>query len=449
VQDVFDEIDRNRAEYVERLRRLVQQPSVAAQNRGVADARAVVTELAEGVGARVEEVPTSGQSVLWIDFGGQGSHTVNLYNHYDVQPEDPIEGWEVPPFDLTERDGKLYGRGTADDKGCLVARICAIEAYRKIRGELPLKVRMAAEGEEEIGSPHVDEFVDKFEDRLREADAILWEGSERNLAGQVEAELGGKGLIYVQFTAHGSRKDEHSMFGGIVPNPAWRLVRLLSDLVAPDGKVQIPGFYDDIREVDDATMALLDSFPFDAAKERQERGLAAWQRGIPDAEAGSELRLGTTSNIAGFVSGYGGAGAKTVIPATAHVKMDFRLVPDQDPAKIGESLRGWLRERGYGDVELELVAMQRASRGRPDHPIVTALVKAGGMVGLDCRVAPNSPGTGPIYPMCDRLGISMVMGEAVARSTSLFHSPNEHIHADEYIQAMKHFVATLEIYSAA
>jgi acetylornithine deacetylase/succinyl-diaminopimelate desuccinylase-like protein len=255
--------------------------------------------------------------------------------------------------------------------------------------------------------------------------------------------------MYVQFTAHGSRKDEHSMFGGIVPNPAWRLVRLLNDLVAPDGQVQIPGFYDDIREVDDATMALLDSFPFDAFREREERGLAAWQRAIPDAEAGRELRLGTTSNIAGFVSGYGGVGAKTVIPATALVKMDFRLVPDQDPAKIGESLRGWMRDRGYGDVELELVAMQRASRGRPDHPIVTALVKAGGMLGLDCRVAPNSPGTGPIYPMCDRLGISMVMGEAVARSTSLFHSPNEHIHADEYIEAMKHFVATLEIYSAS
>jgi acetylornithine deacetylase/succinyl-diaminopimelate desuccinylase-like protein len=420
---------------------------VAAQNRGVAEARAVVTELAEAAGATVEEVRTSGQSVLWIDFGGQGSQTVNLYNHYDVQPEDPVEGWEVPPFDLTERDGKLYGRGVADDKGCLAARICAIEAYRKVRGELPLKLRMAAEGEEEIGSPHIDEFVDKFETRLREADAILWEGGERNLAGQVEAELGGKGLLYVQLTAHGSRQDEHSMYGGIVPNPAWRMIRLLNDLVTPDGKVQIPGFYDDVEDVDDATMVLLDSFPFDAVTERQERGLTAWQRGIPDSEAGRELRLGTTSNIAGFVSGYGGLGPKTVIPATALVKMDFRLVPDQDPAKIGDSLRGWMEHRGYGDVELELIAMQRASRGRADHPIVAALVKAGAMVGLDCRVSPNSPGTGPVYPMCDRLGISMVTGEAVMRSTSLIHSPNEHIHTDEYMQAMKHFIATLEIYS--
>lgn len=449
MQDVFDEIDRNRDLYIERLRRLVQQPSVAAQNRGVAEARAVVTELAEAAGGKVEEVGTSGQSVLWIDFGGEGKHTVNLYNHYDVQPEDPIELWDFPPFELTEQDGKLYGRGVADDKGVLVARICAIEAYHKVRGELPLKVRMAAEGEEEIGSPHVDEFVDKFEARLREADAVLWEGTERNLAGQVEADLGGKGLMYIELIAHGSSRDEHSMYGGIVPNPAWRLVRLLSELVTPDGTVQIPGFYDEIRDVDDATMKLLDSFPFDAATERAERGLSSWAKDIPDSQASRELRFGTTSNIAGFVSGYGGEGPKTVTPGSALVKMDFRLVPDQDPDKIGESLRRWMQERGYGDVELKLMANQRASRGRADHPIVAALVEAGKMVGLDCKVAPNSPGTGPIYPMCDRLGLTMVGGESVARSTSLFHSPNEHIHADEYIQGMKHFIATLDVYAAS
>jgi acetylornithine deacetylase/succinyl-diaminopimelate desuccinylase-like protein len=449
MQDVFKEIDRNRELYVERLRQLVRQPSVAAHNRGVAEARAVVTGLAEGAGASVEEVSTSGQSVLWVDFGGDGKHTVNLYNHYDVQPEEPIELWETDPFDVTERDGKLFGRGVADDKGVLVARICAIEAYLKVRGELPLRVRMAAEGEEEIGSPHVGEFVDKFATRLKEADAVIWEGGERNLAGQVEVELGGKGLIYVQFTAHGSQKDEHSMYGGIIPNPAWRLVRLLNDLVTVDGHVQIPGFYDDIRDVDDVAMQMLERFPFDAVAERAERGLRAWQREIPDAAAGAELRLGTTSNIAGFTSGYGGAGPKTVIPKDAQVKMDFRLVPDQDPDKIGDSLRQWMSDRGYEDVELEVLARARASRGRSDHPIVAALVQSGEMLGLDCRVAPNSPGTGPIYPMCDRLGLTMVSGEAVARSTSAFHSPNEYIHTDEYIQAMKHFIAMLDLYSRA
>jgi acetylornithine deacetylase/succinyl-diaminopimelate desuccinylase-like protein len=447
MQDVFDEIDRNRELYIERLRELVRQPSVAAQNRGVAEARAVVTRLAEAAGATVEEVPTSGQSVLWVDFGGAGDHVINLYNHYDVQPEDPVELWDVDPFDVTELDGKLFGRGVADDKGVLVGRICAIEAYRKVRGELPLKVRMAAEGEEEIGSPHIDEFVDKFEARLREADAVIWEGGERNLAGQVEVELGGRGLLYIDFIAHGASHDEHSMYGGIVPNPAWRLVRLLNELVTPDGRVQIPGFYDDIRDVDDLTLKQLDAFPFDAPGQRQRMGLNAWQRDIPDAAAGRELRLGTTSNIAGFTSGYGGLGPKTVIPAEALVKMDFRLVPDQDPEKLAASLRRWMDDRGYVDVEMKVSGLQRGSRGRSDHPIVEALVEAGAMLGLECRVSPNSPGTGPIYPMCDRLGLTMVIGEAITRTTSGIHSPNEHIHADEFIQGMKHFIATLQIYS--
>ena len=127
--------------------------------------------------------------------------------------------------------------------------------------------------------------------------------------------------------------------------------------------------------------------------------------------------------------------------------MDFRLVPDQDPDKIVGSVRHWMSDRGYEDVELEVLAMQRASRGRSDHPIVGALVSSGEMLGLDCRVAPNSPGTGPMYPMCDRLGLTMVSGEAVARSTSAFHAPNEHIHAGDYIQAMKHFIAMLDLYS--
>ena len=447
MQDVFDEIDRNRADYIERLRRLVRQPSVAAQNRGVGEAREVVTEMATAAGAIVTEVPTSGQSVLWMDFGGGGRHVVNVYNHYDVQPAEPLELWDAEPFEVTERDGKLIGRGVADDKGALVARICAIEAYRKVRGKLPLRVRIAAEGEEEIGSPHLDEFVDKFEARLREADAVIWEGGEKNLAGQVEVELGGKGLLYVEFRAHGSSRDEHSMWGGLVPNPAWRLVRLLNELVSADGRVQIPGFYDDIRAIDDVTVKMLESFPFDSAGERRERSLAHWQRGITDADAGRELRLGSTSNIAGFTSGYGGPGAKTVTPSAAMVKMDFRLVPDQDPAKIAVALQGWIAARGFDDVDLEIVSSQRPSRGRADHPIVDALLEAGADLGLDCKVAPNSPGTGPIYPMCDRLGLTMVSGEAVSRSTSLIHSPNEHIHVEDFIQGMKHFIATLDIYA--
>jgi len=150
MQDVFEHIDQNRDMYLERLKELCRQPSVAAQGIGVREAFDTVARLAREVGAAVEEVPTGGQPVLWADFGGSGLHCVNFYNHYDVQPAEPLELWESPPFEPTVREGALFARGVADDKAPLVGRICAIEAYRRVRGELPLRVRMAAEGEEEI-----------------------------------------------------------------------------------------------------------------------------------------------------------------------------------------------------------------------------------------------------------------------------------------------------------
>jgi len=447
MQDVFAHIDANANEYVERLRRLVRQPSVAAQGRGIKEALAIVTELAEGAGATVEHVPTSGNPVMWADFGGAGTQVVNLYNHYDVQPEDPVDLWLSDPFDVDLRDGVLYGRGVADDKGFLVGRLCAIDAWRQVRGELPLRLRMAAEGEEEIGSPHLGEFVTTWEARLREADVCVWEGSEKNLGGLVEIQLGGKGLLYVEFRAHGPGHDAHSMYGGILPNPAWALVRVLSRLVDEEGRVQIPGFYDDVREPDEALLELVDRLPFDEPEEMRAHEVARWARGLTGRPLVRELLLAPTSNIAGLHSGYGGEGAKTVLPAEAMLKMDFRLVPEQDPEKIAAALGKWLDDNGFGDIEVRTLAQQRPSRGRADHPALAALVEAGHQVGLTCVVSPNSAGTGPIYDMCDRLGLSMVTGESVARTDALIHAPNEHIMLDDYISGIKHFAAFLDVYS--
>ena len=306
---------------------------------------------------------------------------------------------------------------------------------------------MAAEGEEEIGSPHLGEFVGRWEARLREADVCVWEGSEKNLGGLVDINLGGKGLLYVEFKAQGPGHDSHSMYGGVLPNPAWALVRMLGRLVDPDGRVQIPGFYDDVVPPDDAVLDLVDRFPFDEPAEMRSHGIARWARNLSGRELVRELYLAPTANIAGFHSGYGGEGAKTVLPAAALLKMDFRLVPDQDPAKIGAALGAWLDANGFGDIEMTVISQQPPSRGRADHPALRALIEAGESVGLGCIVTPNSPGTGPIYDMCDRLGISMVTGEAVGRTDSLIHSPNEHIRLDDYIQGIKHFAAFMDIYS--
>jgi acetylornithine deacetylase/succinyl-diaminopimelate desuccinylase-like protein len=328
-----------------------------------------------------------------------------------------------------------------------VARLAAIHAYRAVRGDLPLRVRMAAEGEEEIGSPHLEEFVDRFESRLREADACVWEGGEINLAGQLKVEMGVKGMVYVEFNATGPNRDMHSMYGGVVPNPAWQLVRMLNDLVSVDGHINIPGFYDDIRDPDDATLRITDSYPFDETAEMQSIGIRRWQRGLTGKGLVRELVLRPTANIAGFHSGYGGEGSKTVLPSRAMLKMDFRLVPDQDPRAIEKSLRRWLDENGYAEVSTTFMTGEHASRGSAEHPLVRAMVRAGEMVGLECVLLPNSPGTGPMYVMCDRLGLPAVSGEGVGRSTAQIHSPNEHIHIEDYHRSIKQFAAFLEEYA--
>jgi acetylornithine deacetylase/succinyl-diaminopimelate desuccinylase-like protein len=447
LQDVFDHIDANRELYLERLKRLLRAPGVAAEKFGMQEAFETAAELAREVGANVEEVKTSGQPVLWADFGGTGRHTVNLYNHYDVQPADPLELWDSPPFEPTLRDGALYARGIGDDKGPLVGRICAIEAFREVRGELPVRLRMAAEGEEEIGSVHLEEFVDKFEDRLREADACIWEQGIIDLEGRAVQELGVKGILYIEARIRGPVRDTHSAWGGVVPNPAWKLVRLLSELVTPDGRVSIPGFYDDVEPPSDEALRLAEVLVADEPAQLAHHGISRWNHGLSGKEWVREYLFAPTANIAGFHSGYGGPGAKTIVPAEAFFKVDFRLVPRQDPNQLEQSLRAWLKERGYGDVEVEAIGNEFPSRADVDHPLVQAMVKATEMVGLEARILPTSAGTGPMYPLCDRLGLPCVNGETMTRETGNYHAPNEHVFVDDYIRAIKQFAALLDVYA--
>jgi acetylornithine deacetylase/succinyl-diaminopimelate desuccinylase-like protein len=306
---------------------------------------------------------------------------------------------------------------------------------------------MAAEGEEEIGSVHLEEFVDKFEDRLREADACIWEQGIIDLEGRSVQELGVKGVLYIEVRTRGPVRDTHSAWGGVVPNPAWRLVRLLSELVSADGRVQIPGFYDDVEPPSERALEMAAALLADEPAQLRRHGLTGWRDGLSAREWVREYLFAPTANIAGIHSGYGGPGAKTIVPAEAFFKMDFRLVPRQDPNKIERSLRTWLKDRGYDDVEVTAIGNEFPARADVDHPLVEAMVKATEMVGLEPRIMPTSAGTGPMFPLCDRLGLPCVNGETMTRETANFHGPNEHVFVDDYIRGIKQFAALLEIYS--
>ncbi|HLU83412.1 MAG TPA: M20/M25/M40 family metallo-hydrolase, partial [Trueperaceae bacterium] len=308
------------------------QPSVAAQDLGMEKMASLVAGALDQLGAEVEYLPTASHPCLYGRVRGGDGPTLLFYNHYDVQPAEPFEEWSTPPFQLTRRGDLLFARGTADNKGNLVARMAAVAAWQRAEGQPPGDVIFLVEGGEEVGSPDLEAVVANNAERLR-CDGVLWESGYQDPEGRPILHLGVKGNLYVELVVDAGRRDLHSSYAPLVPNPAWRLVTALATIRSPSGRVLLPGFYDDVQEPDAADLSLLAAIPFDDIRWRDNFGISDFIDGVKGAEAKRRLYFSPTCNIAGLSSGYGGDGAKTVLPAKARAKIDFRLVPDQEPAK--------------------------------------------------------------------------------------------------------------------
>jgi acetylornithine deacetylase/succinyl-diaminopimelate desuccinylase-like protein len=241
MQDVFSFIDQNQETYIKWLQELCRQPSVAAQNRGMKETAAMVERMIRDTGGEPRQIGTSGYPVVYGQFAGSGKRTLSFYNHYDVQPEDPLELWDSPPFAAEIRDGRMYARGVADNKGNLIARLAAVHAFLQVRGKLPIGIKFIVEGEEEIGSVCLPEFVDKHRELLQ-ADGCLWEFGYKNADGRPQVSLGVKGMCYVELICRGANTDLHSANAAIIENPAWRLLWALATLKTPDEQIRIKGF---------------------------------------------------------------------------------------------------------------------------------------------------------------------------------------------------------------
>src|SRR5919202_1387416 len=266
LQPVFDYVDQHADEFVERLRTLCRQPSVSAQNVGLLETFDLIERLAQAVGAETEAIPLEGgPPILHGRIPGRGSRVLQLYDHYDVQPPEPLELWRSDPFAAEIRDGKIWARGVSDNKGNLVARLCAIEAYQQTLGQLPLTINLLFEGEEEVGSPHLRQFTNGSRGaELLKVDGCIWEAGYKDPSGRPTISLGCKGILYVELRVRSAAKDLHSSWAAAVPNAAWRLMWALGTLRdAETGRVQIPGFYDAVRPPSDRLVQLADREPFD------------------------------------------------------------------------------------------------------------------------------------------------------------------------------------------
>jgi acetylornithine deacetylase/succinyl-diaminopimelate desuccinylase-like protein len=358
---VVDYINLHRDRYVEELKQYLAIPSISALPQHAGDVRRAAEWTADALrGAGLQNVSlidTPGNPVVYGDWlGAPGKPTILFYGHYDVQPVDPVDLWTSPPFEATVRDGEIYARGAADDKGQVFMHVKAVEAYLKQNEQLPVNIRFFIEGEEEVGSVHLDDFVRAHKQELA-ADVVVISDSPMFDRGIPSICYGLRGLAYFQVDLRGTKSDLHSgSFGGAVANPAFVLAQILAQMKDRGGRVKIPGFYDSVRELSEAERAEWKKLPFNETRYRKDLG-APRLFGETGYSTLERVWARPTFEVNGLLSGFTGEGAKTVLPATAMAKVSMRLVPDQDPQKIGDLFEDYLRKVAPKTVELKVTRM--------------------------------------------------------------------------------------------
>ena len=363
---------------------------------------------------------------------GEGAPTVLIYGHYDVQPPEPLELWTSPPFEPTLRDGRIYARGSVDDKGQLYLHIKAIEAHLRTAGRLPVNVVVVAEGEEEVGSEHLIPFIEAHAARLK-ADAIVISDTTMVGAGIPTISASLRGIAYFELHVEGPSTDLHSgAYGGAVVNPAVALARILASLHDDEGRIAIEGFYDDVR-VDPEYRRELARVPFDEAKFREETGAPALggEAGFSTVE---RLWIRPTCDVNGLLSGYTGEGSKTVLPARAMAKVSFRLVPDQDPRRVERLFREHVERVAPAGVRVTVRALHGGDpwRARLGGPLYEAAARALEKAFGRAPVYAGEGGSIPIVPAFER-----VLGAPVLLMG--FGLPGENAHAPDEWMSLENF----------
>jgi acetylornithine deacetylase/succinyl-diaminopimelate desuccinylase-like protein len=440
----LDALDRylevNRDRFVSELRELCRIPSETGADAPLDDAARWCRERLVAAKCDAREFRIKGEPALIVGETGAGKRTLICVQHYDVQPAVPLELWKSGPYEAALRDGAVYARGVDDNKGHLLLRIQALEAYRAVHGELPIRVRLLIEGEEEDGSAHLAELLAQ-DPTLTDGDGALKEGGAIDAAGRPQLLLGGKGIFYMELRARSMAKDAHSGGATHLPNAAWHLVRALATLIDERGHVLVDGFCDDVRKPTPEEIAHMRSLPFEAdvIKDIYKIDRFAWGRGDSEVRVASVFE--PTCNIAGIVSGFTGDGSKTVIPSTAMVKVDFRLVPDQDPKRVRQLVRAHLDRHGFGDIELIAREGTMPYRGRIDDPLVRAAQGvAEETFGQKALIIPSSGGTSPMWQVCGKRSLANVT-LGMGHPNSGAHAPNEHVLLDNYWKAIRATVA--------
>ena len=425
-------VDKNMKGLISQLQVLIRQPSVSAKNEGIEECAKLVAKIMKknGIPSQILRLK---KGIAPIVFGEVKSKknpqkTLLFYNHYDVQPVEPFDLWDDDPFSGKIKGNKIFGRGSSDDKGELITRIKAVEAYLKTTGDVPCNVKFVVEGEEETGSANIDKYLKKFQKKFS-CDGVIWEFGYVDSKNRPVVGLGMKGLLFVELIKEESKIDAHSSLAVIIKNPAWRLIEAVNTLRDSSGKILIKDWYKEVTPFSKKDIALLKAEPIDETSFKKEFGIRDFVGKKKGLELKKALAGDPTCNIAGMISGYTGQGAKTVLPSRAVIKLDFRLVPKMDPKKQIVRLKKHLKQKGFGDIAIKVYHGEAAARTDPEESFVKNVKISADKIYGQSIVNVSNAGTGPMHSF-----VKFLKAPCIAiGSTYIFakiHSPNEFTRID-------------------
>ncbi len=439
---VLAHIDRNRDSYVARVMDYVRHPSISAQDIGIAEVGALLTEMLTKLGLEARSIPTKRHPMILGRWDKRpGAPTVMLYGHYDVQPPEPLELWHSPPFEPTIRNGRIYARGIGDNKGQHFAQLMAIEAHLAVTGTLPCNVAVLLEGEEEIGSPHIAEFVREHRDLLK-ADLVVTADGPLHTSGAPVVTFGVRGVASFELRARTASRDMHSgNYGGVAPNAIWTLVHLLATMKNAAGEITIEGLHDRIIPPTNAEREAAATLPLDQAGIMADLGLKRLDAPA-DRPFYDRLMFHPTLTINGLHGGYGGAGSKTVLPAEAIAKCDIRLVEAMTPDDVFEKVEAHVRKHAPEVEFIRRSGMLPSKTPFSDRfaPAVIAASRAG--AGQEPLLFPALGGSLPDYVFTKILGLP-AYGTPYANADEANHAPNENLELDLFHRGIRTGAALL------
>lgn len=449
-------VQENRDRLLSELKEFIRIPSISTLPEHAGDVRRAAEFVAESLRRagmeNIEIIPTERHPLVYADWmHAPGKPTVLCYGHYDVQPADPLELWLTPPFEPTERDGNLYARGAVDDKGQMYMHVKAIEALRAANGTLPVNVKFLVEGEEEVGGASISKYVAANPEKL-EADVALVSDTAMYAEGMPTLCIGLRGLVYMEVEATGPARDLHSgLYGGAAPNAVYGLIELLAKAKDENGCLKIAGIYDDVDEPAPAELESWKRLPFSVQEFLDKEVGASQLTGEPDRSVLERVWSRPTFEVHGIAGGFTGAGAKTVIPATATAKVSIRLVPRQDPEKVVCAFKEWVYKNTPKGIRAD-VRVLSASPGLvvdPDHQAIDVAARAFGDVFGKQTVFIRSGGSIPIVgEFAKHLGIpTILMGFGLPDDG--LHSPNEKYKIENYFMGIRTVAHFFEQYGAS